>query len=1066
VTQPAAFPPWVDALRWQLLPLLRQQTGIRWDTRAQLNVEAWLDAAQARGMLTEDPADARGAVRSILCKSAREQAAFDAVFEGWLAHWSEPPQRPAVLPRGAGGGVQPPISDNDIQQARRKRLIRQCLLGLTLVLLTCLVLFGYQHWREEQLAIKTRAELAAAQEAAAVAAAASAAAASAAASTTATDPRVMTLQVVPPTPAEAASAAAAAGLGRAGIAGATASGAAAASAAGFGAATATPTVLLFGIHPAIYAALVLAAACAGFTVRRTRQQFIQRITTRENLREQEVFARQLLPVSGTRREGLRRAVRLLRRAEPGPVRELDVLASVRASATRAGLFTAVHRQRAATPAYLVLVDRLRPGDQQAHWAIEAARDLAAEGVPLALYEFDRDPRWVAPLRLQRSIHAPTPQRYVPLSSLAASHAGQGLLILADGQGLLDHATGRLHTWLAPALAAWPRRVLMTPRPMAAWGAAEDVLAGELQATHESSFLLVPSQFDAWLAAAHWLRRGELVALTALPGAPAAWPPLLADDPHRWLSRSAPGTEELVALVEQLRAYLGPTAYTWLAASAAYPLLSADLTAYLAHHLPDPAMPVVLDSSGAGEASSAAGIGGTAGAASALTAVSAVGVVGSTGHAGGARAGGPMPMPMPVHVPAPVPAPDARLLEARLVAIAQLPWCRHGLMPDWLRRALLLSLPQSTRRHVRAVIAQLFATAGDAQQASAAWSLGKVATGLPRAEAGAASAWWRQVRALGQRIGMAGVLEQEPSNSPLRDVVYLGVLRGEFDGDLQLEAPEEFARAARAEEVPTLSWNPLRWLAAGGLSVWFGLRWLYWKSQLAAAQGRARGSAVMAVAGAAAPKPATTLVGEVAFSEVQGDRVQAEMETNSEPMLESMLESVAEGPELATPATRETPVHPSRTQVFISYQRGDRETAVRLYAQLERRLLGQVFMDAASGEPEELEWHAEIQRALQSAAVVLVLVGPRWKVDARRYAEAEVAAALQGGKVVVPVLINGASLPRASALPPSLRALVTRQALTLPEQGFEQAVELMANELVQWLRPPTGSKGASKRGERK
>ncbi len=742
--QHAVAPAWVDALRWQLLPLLRDKTDVRMDTRAHLHLEAWLDAAQERGWLTADPSSARGAVRAILCKSAREQAAFDTVFDGWLGAWDNP--EPLVGPKPDDGPG--PVQDAAARQVARKRSVRRWLLGGLVMLLLGEAWYGYKIWRDWS-----------APPAGPAATVLAAPAASQAPSTA--GKVVMKLEVQLPSAAEAA--------------------AAAASAAAAAAQPKLPTnpPWLFGIHPAFYAALVFVAATAGLAVRRTRQNFVQRITTREKLREQEVFARQLLPVSGTRREGLRRAVRLLRRANPGYVRELDIFASVRASAARAGLFTAVFSQRPSTPEYVVLVDRLRSGDQQAHWAIETVRDLAAEGVRMVLYEFDRDPRWVAPLRNQRSRLSQAPQRYVPLATVAAQHAGQGLLILGDGQGLLDHASGRLQPWLVPALATWPRRVLVTPRPMTTWGAAEDVLAGEQQPAHEPSFLLVPSQMDAWLAAARWLRRGELMALGPLPGAPAEWPTLLADDPTRWLGRVAPADAELVALVEQLRAYLGPTAFTWLAASAAYPLLSADLTAYLAHRLPDPALP------------------------------------GAPG--------------------APAPVPDARLLEARLVAIAQLPWCRHGLMPDWLRRALLLSLPLATRRQVREVIRQLFDTAGDAQGGGADWSLGPVATDLSGAAARNRLPWWR---ALGQRIGLAGVLEGEPADSPLRDVIYLGVLRGEFDLELSLEATEQFARAARAEDAQSLSWNPLRWVAAGALTGWFAVCWLGWHGRRAAAEGRA------------------------------------------------------------------------------------------------------------------------------------------------------------------------------------------------------------------------------------
>ena len=729
MSSPPPAPLWVDSLRWQLLPLMRQQAVLRLDTRACLNLEAWLDAAQARGWLSDEPAGARGAVRSILCKSAREQEAFDIVFDQWLLRWDRP--APAVAPTAREGTALDAAAAAQAAALARQRQQRRWLftLGGGLLLLGAMVT-GRKLWPPAPPALPPTPV-----------AASAALPASAAAGQV-----VMQLEVELPTPAEAASAAAS-----------------------------TPAVSpppmpapssawLVGIHPGYYAAFVLFAASVGLAVRRTRQRYVQRIRTREHLREQEVYARQLLPVSGTRREGLRSAARLLRRpSADGGALQLDLLATVRASAARAGLFSAVHRQRPAIPEYLVLVDRARSGDQQAHWAIETAQDLVAEGVRLALFEFDRDPRWVAPLRSQRSGKPVPQQRYLPLAALTAQHTDKGLLVLGDGQGLLDHAGGRLQPWLADALAPWPRRVLMTPRPFAAWGAAEDVLAGEGQLANQASFLLVPSQHGAWLAAARWLRGGALAAIAAVPGAPAAWPPLLADDATRWLSASAPAAADMVALLEQLRSYLGSTAYHWLAASAAYPYLSADLTAWLAHQ---------LDCQAAD---------------------------GET-----------------------VASPDARLLEARLVAIAQLPWCRQGLMPDWLRRALLLSLPSATRRRVRDVMAELLDTTADAGRSTGGWSLGAVASDAP------GSGWKLRWQALRRRIGLAGVLEGEPLDSPLRDVIYLGLLRGEFDTELSLEATEQFARAASAEGPQRLSRNPLRWLAAVGLCGWFVLCWAAWR----------------------------------------------------------------------------------------------------------------------------------------------------------------------------------------------------------------------------------------------
>ena len=843
MTQPPLAPAWAEALRWQLLPMLRKRGGLRLDMRASLNLEAWLDAALMRGWLTDDPACARGPVRAIMCKSAREQATFDAVFDGWLESWDRP--APPVEPPPGSGTDNNRAAIAERRQRERVRNIRRWLAGGTLTLLWVAAFYGYQAWQNRPLP-----------------AAAGAPAAESSPAASASGPVAMVLEVELPS-AEAASAAEASATPR----------------------PATPVpapAWLFGVHPGVYAALVLLAGTAGLAIRRTRQSYIQRITTRENLREQEVFVRQLLPVSGNRRDGLRRAVRQLRRADMSGALDLDILASVRASAARAGVFTAVHRQRPATPEFLLLVDRVRSGDQQAHWAIETARDLLAEGVRLTLYEFDRDPRWVAPLRSQRSSRSPVQQRYVPLATLAARHAGQGLLVLGDGHGLIDHRSGLLQPWLAPALAAWPRRVLMTPRPIASWGAAEDVLAGEGVAAHEASFLLVPSQFDAWLAAARWLRSGKLMALGPLPGAPAEWPPLLADDPDRWLGRVAPADAELIALVEQLRAFLGPTAFTWLAASAAYPLLSADLTAYLAHRLSDPALP---------------------------------------GEAG-----------------APSQPPDARLLEARLVAIAQLPWCRQGLMPDWLRRALLLSLPQATRRRVREVIRQLFLTAGDTRLSGIGWSLGQVATDAPAA-AGTRLPLWR---AIGHRIGLAGVLEAEPADSPLRDVIYLGVLRGEFDVELSLEATEQFARAARAEGAQTLSWNPLRWVAAGALTGWFVLSWLGWRARRAAYEGAA--------------------LFKGTFGSRPGDG-QSRAGAASAPVADQEAPSVERSAQLsAMKAIGEKLVRASIPNVYISYRRRDAVILQALRAQLERRFPGQLALDVNLIEPGA-DWAEALQRSI-------------------------------------------------------------------------------------------------------
>jgi hypothetical protein len=73
-------PAWLDPLREQLLPEL-QAAGLDLDLRSRLNIEAWIDAAHDRQLLSDDPRCAQGALRAIVSKSARDQQLFDQLFD-------------------------------------------------------------------------------------------------------------------------------------------------------------------------------------------------------------------------------------------------------------------------------------------------------------------------------------------------------------------------------------------------------------------------------------------------------------------------------------------------------------------------------------------------------------------------------------------------------------------------------------------------------------------------------------------------------------------------------------------------------------------------------------------------------------------------------------------------------------------------------------------------------------------------------------------------------------------------------------------------------------------------
>jgi hypothetical protein len=142
---------------------------------------------------------------------------------------------------------------------------------------------------------------------------------------------------------------------------------------------------------------------------------------------------------------------------------------------------------------------------------------------------------------------------------------------------------------------------------------------------------------------------------------------------------------------------------------------------------------------------------------------------------------------------------------------------------------------------------------------------------------------------------------------------------------------------------------------------------------------------------------------------------------------------------------------SRGGVFISYRR--EETAAnagRLYDRLSDRYgENRVFMDVDS-IAVGVDFTRAIKEAVYQCSVMLALIGRDWSVIAdstgkRRidnpddFVRVEIETALQRDIRVVPVLVDGAALPQADDLPPSLRPLLRRQALELSHTGFRSEV---------------------------
>lgn len=140
--------------------------------------------------------------------------------------------------------------------------------------------------------------------------------------------------------------------------------------------------------------------------------------------------------------------------------------------------------------------------------------------------------------------------------------------------------------------------------------------------------------------------------------------------------------------------------------------------------------------------------------------------------------------------------------------------------------------------------------------------------------------------------------------------------------------------------------------------------------------------------------------------------------------------------------------PGEGRVFISYRR--EETAYPagwLFDRLTDHFgKGQIFKDVDSIELGD-DFVEVINGAVGSCDVLLALIGDRWLTitddegkhrldDPNDFVRLEIEAALERNVRVIPILVDGARMPRAADVPPSLAKLVRRQALELSPARFD------------------------------
>lgn len=146
------------------------------------------------------------------------------------------------------------------------------------------------------------------------------------------------------------------------------------------------------------------------------------------------------------------------------------------------------------------------------------------------------------------------------------------------------------------------------------------------------------------------------------------------------------------------------------------------------------------------------------------------------------------------------------------------------------------------------------------------------------------------------------------------------------------------------------------------------------------------------------------------------------------------------------------------RIFISYRRSDTEG----YAgRLEDALKGyfgehRVFRDVGGISPGE-DFKHKIEESMESAGALIVLIGPNWLASQAggkpRLHEPddqvadEIKAAFDRKRVIVPVLVEGASMPREEDLPDALKELTRRNAVSISDVGWAYDTTRLAKVLA-------------------
>jgi hypothetical protein len=155
------------------------------------------------------------------------------------------------------------------------------------------------------------------------------------------------------------------------------------------------------------------------------------------------------------------------------------------------------------------------------------------------------------------------------------------------------------------------------------------------------------------------------------------------------------------------------------------------------------------------------------------------------------------------------------------------------------------------------------------------------------------------------------------------------------------------------------------------------------------------------------------------------------------------------------------------KVFISYRRDDSAGyAGRVRDRLERELGRDLLFMDVDAIPLGTNFSKGLHEEVAKCGVLLAIIGPNWP-DARDehgnrrlddpndFVRIEIAAALQRNIPVIPILLDGARIPKTTQLPEDLKELALRNGMEIRHASFQDDM----NRLIRGLKGQSDQAGA-------